>query len=49
MIDQSYFKLWLRLGAAGFDPAYFAYDWRRGVAEQGAAFATGSGPTHGQR
>lgn len=40
VIDQGYLKLWLRLAAAGFDPAYFAYDWRRSVAESGAAFAT---------
>ena len=40
VIDQGYLKLWLRLAAEGFDPEYFAYDWRRGVAELGAAFAT---------
>lgn len=40
VIDQGYLKLWLRLAAAGFDPEYFPYDWRRGIASLGAAFAT---------
>ncbi|MCU0759609.1 MAG: hypothetical protein MUF07_10520 [Steroidobacteraceae bacterium] len=39
VIDQGYLKLWLRLAAAGYDPEYFGYDWRRGVASLGAAFA----------
>jgi len=40
VIDQSYLKLRLRLAAAGFEPEYFAYDWRQGIARLGAAFAT---------
>ncbi|MCP5329035.1 MAG: hypothetical protein H7A18_01150 [Sinobacteraceae bacterium] len=40
VIDQSYLKLWLRLVAAGFEPEYFGYDWRRSVAANGAAFAS---------
>ncbi len=40
VIDQSYLKLRLQLAAAGYEPEYFAYDWRRGVARLGAAFAT---------
>jgi hypothetical protein len=40
VIDQSYLKLRLRLAADGYDPEYFAYDWRQGIARLGAAFAT---------
>ncbi len=40
VIDQSYLKLRLRLAAAGYEPEYFAYDWRRGIGRLGAAFAT---------
>jgi hypothetical protein len=40
VMDQGYLKLRLRLAAEGYEPEYFGYDWRRGIAQLGAAFAT---------